>query len=757
MSDRKRLSVYGWGQILVVTLFVVVAGTIGWSIAEEGIKQEGIWKDYRRPFEEDILVSDVATIRVDLPDRFFKMERVTLSVTTDATHHSWPRIVIGEWERDLGIFLTPQEYFTTLTLTETIEIEMSTKEFRRGKNEIQFFSATDSPEDQYIVTKLEFTAVRRGARSTPRPETSEKVRIGLVTSLTGGSIRMDKQNYVGLLTDEIGQKPGREVIPLPDTIHYRDLDLDTAKILSQRYKIDMLIGVASTWRPGLRFEGITRLIDISGQKLIELEPIDIGAGYAEFRPGWEKKLVSKQIGQIERMAEEISRAKIAAAATVGEPRALEKIRVGLLTSFAGAMLDPTAESFERYIDYLTDELGKRPSVEIIALKESISYQSIDLDTARNLKQKHRIDMVIGVMNYVASGRGYEGHTKLIDLSAQTLTELDPVGLGGLGGLDVRWERKLVSKQLGPIQKMIDEISRQKMAAPTVPAEARPFEKVRIGLLTDLSEDIGREYFANLEELVEKRWDSDLVSISYPASYDALDIDTARTLRQMFQIDMLIFVKGVYHGAVTRGLNAYTKLVDIPASRLVELDPIEMGWKAFYGPAPGVGKKLLSEQIGPIEKMIAQVSRAKTAARMSQEGLEATLPESREFRGVRIGVVTELQKNLEREYFKQLKEIVEEMEDTQLLLLVGQATYDAPHPEVIEGLRQKFQIDMIIYVGTKAYSTGQLYWTGLVDTSKKELVKLPGVYIKQENMHRWEKMLVERQIKPIEKMITQIYR
>jgi hypothetical protein len=587
---------------------MMVVGASGWSIAEEGIKQEGIWKDYRRPFEEDILVSDVATIRVDLPDRFFKMETVTLSVTTDATHHSRPRITIGEWERDLGIFLTPQEYFTTLALTETIKLEMSTKEFRRGRNEIQFFSATDSPEDQYIITRLEFAVVREGAGETPRPEAFENVRIGLVTSLSGGSIRMDKQNYVGLLTGEIGQKPGREVIPLPDTIHYRDLDLDTAKILSQRYKIDMLIGVASTWQHGLGFEGITRLIDISGQKLIELEPIDIGAGYAKYRPGWEKKLVSEQIGQIEKMAEEISRAKIAAAAIPGEPKALEKIRVGLLTSFAGTMLDPTAESFKRYIDYLTDELGKRPSVEIIALKEPISYHQIDMDEARNLERKHKIDMVIGVMNYMASGRGYEGHTKLIDLSAQKLTELDPVGLGGLAGLDVRWERKLVSKQLGPIQKMIDEISQQKIAA-----------------------------------------------------------------------------------------------------------------------------------------------------RKDQEGLEATLPESTELRKVRIGVVTELQKNLEREYFNQLKEVIEKREDTQLLLLVGQATYDAPHPEVIEGLRQKYQIDMIIYVGTKAYSTGQLYWTGLVDTSKEELVKLPGVYIKQENVHRWEKMLVERQIKPIENMITQIYR
>ncbi len=299
---------------------------------------------------------------------------------------------------------------------------------------------------------------------------------------------------------------------------------------------------------------------------------------------------------------------MAVAAVPTEPQTLEKVRIGLLTSFFGTLLDPRAASFERYIDHLTNELGKSPGLEVIPLKERMSYQNLDMDAARTLEQTHRIDMLIGVMNYLVSGRGYEGHTKLVDLSAQRLIELDPVELGGYGTLHAAWEKELVS-----------------------------------------------------------------------------------------------------------------------------------------------------QQIGPIEKMIAEISRAKTATRKSEERLEGTLPTPTEPKRVRIGVVTELQENLERDYFKHLTAVLEKRVDSELLLLVGQVTYDAPHPEAIEGLKRKHQIDMIIYVGTKAYSTGELYWTGLVDTAKQKFVDVPKVYVKQENRYRWEKMLVERQIKPIEKMVHEISR
>jgi len=167
--------------------------------------------------------------------------------------------------------------------------------------------------------------------------------------------------------------------------------------------------------------------------------------------------------------------------------------------------------------------------------------------------------------------------------------------------------------------------------------------------------------------------------------------------------------------------------------------------------------LVERQTKAIEKMIDEISREKMHAGKSEERWEATLPEPTETRKVRIGVLTELQKNLETEYFDHLKEALEKREDNQLLLLVGPFTYDRPHPEAIEGLKRKHQIDMIIYVGSKASSTGDVYWTGLVNTSNQEFVEVPTVYVKQENRYRWEEMLVERQTKPIEKMIDEISR
>ena len=459
---RGLLALYA-APVLIVALSVALGASNAWCKGKQEtiwgdyeLKQEGVWEDYGKPFEEDILVSRLATIRLNLPKRFFTVEKITLSITTDATLHSEPKIAIGPWEKDLGEFLTPQEHFTTLLLTETINLEIPTKLFRRGENEIRFYSVTDNPEDQYIVTKLEFAVSREAGETIPGPETSERVRIGLLINIAGGSIRLDEEKYVHLLTDEIRKKPNRELVTVKEAISYHNLDINTARNLGQAYRVDMVIGAESIYRTSIGIQGATKLVDISGQRLVELEPVSIGAGYATSRPGWEKRLVSKQIG--------------------------------------------------------------------------------------------------------------------------------------------------------PIERMIDEISREKMRA-------------------------GKS---------EERW-------------------------------------------------------------------------------------------------------------------EATLPQPSEPKKVRIGVLTELQKNLETEYFDHLKEALEKREDNQLLLLVGPFTYDRPHPEAIEGLKRKHQIDMIVYIGSKASSTGDVYWTGLVNTSNKEFVEAPTVYVKQENRYRWEEILVERQIKPIEKMIDEVSR
>lgn len=878
-------------------LFTLIAGSSGWcTIEQEEIKQEGVWRDYRKPFEEDILVSQVATIMVNLPERFFKAEKITLSVTTDATPESDPKIAIGKWEKKLGALLTPAEYFTTLALTETINLEIPTGHFRKGENEIKFYSLTDRPEDQYIVTKLEFAVSQEEVAAIPRPEAVEKVRIGLVINIAKGSISADEKKYVHLLMDEIRKQPNREVVTVAESISYHNLDVDMARILGQRYRIDMLIGANSIYRYGEGFQGVTKLIDISGQRLIELEPVDIGAGYAAFRPGWEKKLVSQQIGPIEKMADEISQEKVAVAAVPAELRPLEKVRIGVLTSFPGTLLDPSAESFKRYMDYLTDELGKRPNLEVITLEEQISYHNIDIDAARSLKQKHQIDMVIGVMNYLSSGRGYEGHTKLVDLSAQKLIELEPVTLGGLGGLDVRWERKLVSKQLGPIREMIDEISQQKLAVAPAPTERRPFEKVRVGVVTELQKNLEAEYFTHLKEALGKREDIQLVrlvgqvtydaphpeaieglkrkhqidmiiyvgtkaystgelywtglvdtsnqkfvegpkvyikqenryrwekmlverqikpienmideisqkkltaiaperdvaekvriglltgsGISFltdekkyihhlideigkklncevlrlkePISYHDLDIDMAQTLRQKYEIDMIIGVRHRWQSGL--GANSYTKLIDTSAQRLIELEPVELG--GLGGLKIGWEKKLVSNQIGPIKEMVDEISHAKQPSTEPEKELTVSQLKPVETKKVRIGVVTELSPDLEKEYFMYLEEALGKRENYQLINLPDPIDYDAINSNAIERLKRQYEVDIVVSVGFRTLTTGEKFYTKLFDTSAQNVVELRELFVPYKDRHRWGKMLVARQTRPIEKMVDEISR
>jgi hypothetical protein len=204
-----------------------------------------------------------------------------------------------------------------------------------------------------------------------------------------------------------------------------------------------------------------------------------------------------------------------------------------------------------------------------------------------------------------------------------------------------------------------------------------------------------------------------------------------------------------------GYEGHTKLVDHSAQKLIELKPVRLGGLGSLDVA--WEKKLISEQIGTIEKMIDEISQEKTIAKEPKEKLEGILPTPSELGKVRIGILTELQKNLEKEYYSHVKKVLEKKEDFQLLPLSGQLSYDPPYTDAIQSLRRRYRIDMIIYLDSKSWSTGTTYHTVLVDTAEERMVELPRIFIPLESRHRWETMLVEKQIMPIEEMMEEVHR
>ncbi len=124
------------------------------------------------------------------------------------------------------------------------------------------------------------------------------VRIGVLADSQG--------DYFRHLRDKIGNKPNCEVLQVQESKSYHNLDVEMARVLGQKYEIDMLIGVTTSYKAATS-RGHTKLIDITGQRLVELKPVRIG--YTLQSPGWEKKMVKKHIGAIEKMIEEISQEK----------------------------------------------------------------------------------------------------------------------------------------------------------------------------------------------------------------------------------------------------------------------------------------------------------------------------------------------------------------------------------------------------------------------------------------------------------------
>jgi hypothetical protein len=121
------------------------------------------------------------------------------------------------------------------------------------------------------------------------------VRIGVLADTQG--------KYFRHLRDKIGKNTNCEVLQVQESKSYHNLDIEMGRILGQKYQIDMLIGVTTSYKAATS-RGHTKLIDISGQRLVELKPVRIG--YTLQSPGWEKKMVKKHIGAIEKMIEEIS-------------------------------------------------------------------------------------------------------------------------------------------------------------------------------------------------------------------------------------------------------------------------------------------------------------------------------------------------------------------------------------------------------------------------------------------------------------------
>jgi hypothetical protein len=284
---------------------------------------------------------------------------------------------------------------------------------------------------------------------------SKKVRIGVLTELQ----KKAEGEFFDHLKKVLEKRDDSELILLLGPVTYDPPYKEAIKRIRQKYQIDMIVYVESKpYATGEAFD--TALVDTSEQKIVEL-----GSVYVRIEKTnvWEKILVKKQIGPIENMIGEIFQAKATArevdevkevAPTRPEPKTLKRVRIGLLTSSNLSFLVDE----EKYVDHLIHEIGKRPDRQVVVLKEPMSYHDLDTDAARMLSHLYRIDILIGVMHSWQSGLGANSRTKLIDISAQRLIELEPVSIGK-EGLEPGWEEKLVNKQIGPIENMVGQIPR----------------------------------------------------------------------------------------------------------------------------------------------------------------------------------------------------------------------------------------------------------------------------------------------------------
>jgi hypothetical protein len=145
------------------------------------------------------------------------------------------------------------------------------------------------------------------AVSVPVAQAEEPVELATVRiGLLGSSNDQYWRDYFSHLKDEIRKKPNREVREVPEVKSYYSVETEMAKILGQKYQIDMLIVADARYQGGHGWRSYTKLVDISGQRLVELKPVRIGDGGWPFPPRWEKKLVKRQIGAIEKIIDEIS-------------------------------------------------------------------------------------------------------------------------------------------------------------------------------------------------------------------------------------------------------------------------------------------------------------------------------------------------------------------------------------------------------------------------------------------------------------------
>jgi len=162
-------------------------------------------------------------------------------------------------------------------------------------------------------------------------------------------------------------------------------------------------------------------------------------------------------------------------------------------------------------------------------------------------------------------------------------------------------------------------------------------------------------------------------------------------------------------------------------------------------------------VAAIQEPDARIYRERTELYEEKVEVAVTTPQPKEPGKVRIGVLTDLTARFDRKYFAHLKEVLGKREDCQLLKLSDPIRYDMLDVNEIRNLGRKYQIDMIISLRSTAWSTGDRFYTKLIDVSDQKVVKLDRMFLRSEHERRWEKMLVRKQIGPIEKMIDQISR
>jgi len=150
-------------------------------------------------------------------------------------------------------------------------------------------------------------------------------------------------------------------------------------------------------------------------------------------------------------------------------------------------------------------------------------------------------------------------------------------------------------------KEFQKASTEKTIVAVTPSTPEEFERVYVGILTNLEE----KYVSHLIRRIERRPDREIIVLAESIGCEKLNPNNAKSLARSHQIDMIVCVRGSQF--YTGQAKAHTRLL-IPGRSMRVLKPIELG--TYADPGLGWEEKLVDQQLRDIELVIDMAKREK---------------------------------------------------------------------------------------------------------------------------------------------------